>query len=302
MSAVLDYFLNKTVGTDFLESLSKTELWKPGTKTVLSLEEIRVGLKVVPRIIMSFLVKELASMEIKDNKEIQLPLPGAELHVTKLERDVYSGNILQDNVIIVDFKFRSIPGIGLVIMSAFELYKQEELEEKESSPENEHKIQSLIDERLALHALVEKVIEKKLSEKEAIEKMIANKLTSALNDVPVYQPEFITPAIPMDISKPVELSQEHILKGSSKLQKFLDTRKAKIKPKEFKVQLAKGEHVHCPDCGQSIFDGNTTFSGCVCLVDSDKVYIKKTEDGIKVRFGRSWEIENIEMLLKVLRG
>jgi hypothetical protein len=33
-----------------------------------------------------------------------------------------------------------------------------------------------------------------------------------------------------------------------------------------------------------------------------KVFLKKTEDGIKVSFPKSWNSENIEMLLEVLRS
>ena len=67
--------------------------------------------------------------------------------------------------------------------------------------------------------------------------------------------------------------------------------------------MAKGEHVDCPDCKKNIFDGQV-FSGCVCLGDDmdKKIYIKKSEDGMKIRFGRGWDPENIEMLLEVLRS
>ena len=35
-------------------------------------------------------------------------------------------------------------------------------------------------------------------------------------------------------------------------------------------------------------------------INDDKVYIKKTEDGIKVRFGRGWDKETMEALLETL--
>ena len=53
---------------------------------------------------------------------------------------------------------------------------------------------------------------------------------------------------------------------------------------------------------KNIFDGKA-FSGCICLGDDmdRKLFIKKTEDGVKVRFSKGWDKENIEMLLEVLR-
>jgi len=87
------------------------------------------------------------------------------------------------------------------------------------------------------------------------------------------------------------------MKKSRPLQEFLEKRK---KPKEFSVQMAKGEMVSCPDCGKDIFNGNS-LTPCICYGDYGKIFLKKTENGIKVRFSRSWDIDNIEMLLEVLR-
>jgi hypothetical protein len=83
------------------------------------------------------------------------------------------------------------------------------------------------------------------------------------------------------------------------LQAFLEKTERK---REYSVFMAKGETVHCPDCGKNIFDGKV-FSGCICLGDDmeRKVFIKKSEDSIKVRFSKGWDQENIEMLLEVLR-
>lgn len=305
MASNADFFLKKTLGEDFFESLEKVELWKPGTRTTIDHEEIRTALKIVPRTIMSMLIRELTPMQIGDNKDITIPAQSNTLlKVTKHERDVYTGVVEQDNKVIVDFKYRSIPGIGLVIMSALELYDVEDLhKEPEHSPDITEKVQKLIDERLALHDLVNRVVEKKLMEKDAVQQLLLARLTETLHAAP-KAPEAVI-HVPNSMvegpTKPMSKSDGKD-KKKSPLGDFLESRKKKLNKNEFSIQLAKGEHVNCPDCGGNIFDGQI-FAGCICVGDDmeRKVYLKKTEDGIKVRFSKGWDQENIEMLLEVLR-
>ena len=84
------------------------------------------------------------------------------------------------------------------------------------------------------------------------------------------------------------------------LQQFLEKRN---KSKEYIVHLSKNEDVNCPDCQKNIFDGKI-FSGCICFgQDMDKkVFIKKSEDGVKIRFSRGWDEDNMLMLLDILRN
>lgn len=322
-----NYFLKKTLGQDFLESLEKFELWKPGTKSVVDPEEIKTALKIVPRTIMSLLIRELVPMAIGENKDITLPVsPEAILHVTKHERDVLSGEITQENKRVTEFKFRSIPGVGLVIMSAFELYDVDQLTKPASeSPEIQdvgRQIQAKIDERLALHDLVNKVVDKKIAEKDAIQQLILAKLTQELEEkkeqkkkiadlaqvakdsAPMEEEYFRGMANGIEVINATVNDHEPDFVGPKKgspLKDFLEARKKKKSPEHI-FQLTKGEIVNCPDCGKDLFDGNV-FSGCVCLGDDrdKKVYIKKSEDGFKIRFGKSWDPENIELLLEVLR-
>lgn len=292
MSSKANEFLKKNLGEDFFESLSKVELWKPGTRTTIDHEEIKTALQIVPRTLMAILIRELGPMKIGETKELHLPVPSvpAMMRVTKHERDVYSGDIEQDNKKLVDFKYRSLPGVGLVILSAFELY---DVEEKHEAPKELHedaniKIQKLIDDRLALHDLIGRVVDNKIQQKDAVNALILRKLTEELSKE-------------KEVAKPVEVlsrSEAPAKKKGSPLKDFLNRKS----PKEFSVHMAKGESVNCPDCDKNIFDGKL-FSGCICLGDDmqRKVFIKKTEDGIKVRFSKGWDNDNIEMLLDVLR-
>jgi len=296
MSSKANTFLDQYLGQDFLESLVKTELWKPGTKSVTDIDDMRIGLKIVPRTVMALLVRELTPMQIGETKEINLAGLSSASHVsvkqfalmrvTKHERDVYSGEIEEDNKKLTEFKFRSIPGVGLVIMSAFELYQFDEIEKDNFvEKESDLKLQRMIDERLSLHELIGKVVDNKIMEREAIHKLVLSKLTEAVHSgaSEASEPKF---------QEPVKVE-----KKVRPLEDFLQKRKA---PKEFAFQLAKGESVACPDCGNNVFDGKV-FSACVCYGDAGKVFLKKTEDGFKIRFSKNWEVENIEMLLELLR-
>lgn len=351
MSSKASLFLAKALGEDFMESLAKVELWKPGTRTTIDHEEIKTALKIVPRTIMAILVRELTPMNIGESKNVHLPIPvkqvalsmdgqkqdapsGALFKVTKHERDVYSGEIIENNKTVVDFKNRSIPGIGLVIMSAFELYDIKEIQApmpEEVQADADAKLERLIDERLALHNLIEQVVEKKISQRDAMQQMVLAKITAVMAENEKTKKTLIDLASLSESSTAPNPSEYHrgmtnglkvaeavVTKEEPKfvdykktekepkapkaLQKFLDDRKNKLKKGEFAIQMVKGEQVQCPDCGKAIFN-ETSFSGCICLGDDmdKKVFIKKTEDGVKVRFSKGWDKENIEMLLEVLR-
>lgn len=326
MASNSEYFLNKTLGEDFFESLVKVELWKPGTRTTIDHEEIKTSLQIVPKVLMSFIIKHLSSMQIGENKEVQLPVKAdnALLKVSKHERDVFSGQVLDDNKIVTEFKYRSIPGVALVIMSAFELYSIDNLTEdveNQNSSEN-LKLQKLIDERLALHDLIDRVVEKKLEQKDAIKQLLLERLTEQLQkdrsdisnmtkimmDDPASKKEeyFRGMANGLEVVNSVVNDKEPQFleapkpKKESPLKNFLDKKKQKTKPTEFKIEMMKGETVDCPDCGKNIFDGEG-IQTCICYGDSGKIFLKKTETGIKIRFGKNWDIENIQMLLDALR-
>jgi len=287
-------FLTKALGEDFLESLAKSDLWKPGTKTVTELEDIQIGLQVVPRTVMSFLISHLTPMQVGEHKEIQFPMAhSAVIHVDKHEKDTYSGEIFQENKKITEFKFRSIPGVGLVVMSAFELYELQDIKpEKSCDSDLGAKVQALIDERLAFRDMVNKVIDQKISEREAITALFMKKLNNSIEQPQLDKKEESVTNIQLPKTG-VQLKE----KGSP-LRGFLNRKKNK---KEFSVQILKGETASCPDCRTDIFDGKS-INTCICFGDPGKVYLKKTEDGIKVRFGSGWDVDNINLLLEVLRS
>jgi hypothetical protein len=295
--------LKSILDDKFLETLAKSaDLYKIGSNSVLDPEEIRIGLKVVPRAVMSLLISELAHLEINGHKDIKLPFgKDAYMAVNKNAADDYTGSVYDDNKLIYDFKNRSIPGLGIILLSSFELYDMEDLAKPHDHKDIDARVQKLIDERMELHSLVSRVVEDKLSHREAIHKIMMSRLSQALKSP---KEELPIPAAP-SIAAPLEIKAEDIKKKEdskkgSPLKGFLDRKK---KPKEYRVEIAKSETVDCPDCGQTIF-GSGGFSGCICFGQDQhrKIWLKKTEDGVQLRFSRGWDEDNISQLLETLRS
>ena len=293
-------FLKKALGEDGFEELNKVELYKKKTNTVLDPEEIKTALQIVPRTILSFLQKELGEMKENEGKEIKIPIePEAFLNVTKFANDVYSGDIRQKSEIVSSFRYRSLPGVGLVIMSAFELYDIDDLSRmgKQSSSDllNLERVQDIIDEKLRLRDLVSKVVDEKLSQRQAIEELVKMRLSQMLLESSNVS------------EKPNSLEEKEekkliMEKKPLKLKQFLEKKAAKAKTPSYEIKIEKSESVTCPDCGNKIFDEGG-FSGCICFGPdrNKKIHIRKNENGVQLSFSKQWDHENIEMLLEVLR-
>jgi len=341
--------LKNILDDSFLEMLAKSaDLYKIGSNSVLDPQEILIGLKVVPRAVMSLMISELAPMEINSSNTIHLPFgKDAFMNVNKNAADDFTGSIYSDAKIVYSFQNRSIPGLALILLSTFELYDLDQLQEPYDSPEGhtgdnediDKKVQKLVDERMELHSLISKVVEDKISQRDAIHKLMMDKLNDALkreekvkhsisevtkiakdpgnagandylhgmaNGVEVAnaivhnkEAEFIDkPKKPLEVKSADIVKKEKPPKGSP-LKTFLER---KNKPKEYKVEMAKSEKVSCDDCGQIIF-GPVGYSGCLCFGPDQhkKIWLKKTEDGVQLRFSRGWDSDNIEQLLEMLR-
>jgi hypothetical protein len=182
MNKNAEIFITNTLGSDFIESfgsaLSKSEVYKPGTRTVTDTNDLFQGLLIVPKTLLNLLVKEMSPMQIGETKEIKIPIKDTIVTATKHERDSFSGQVIQDNVKISDFMHRSIPGLGLVLMTVLELYNVEDLEKRPDMDQGiEQKINKIIDERMNLHSLVNKVVDGKLMHRDAVQQLILSKLT-----------------------------------------------------------------------------------------------------------------------------
>jgi hypothetical protein len=300
-----EVFLKKTLGEDFLESLGKSEIFQPNSKAALDTSDLFQGLQIVPRALLNLLVQELSPMQTDDNKEVKIP--GKEdttVMVTRHGRDDFSGQVIQNNVKIYDFLHRSIPGLGLVLLSVLELYNIDELTEKAPEPSKEIEINRIIDERMSLHSLVNKVVDGKMMHRDAVQQLFMaklNQLQSEHKQSVEDRKEIVAPK-PTPEDEPAHVAVITLAPKKRPLSEFVESRKKKLAKKEFSIEMAKSETRNCPDCNGEIFNGSG-ISSCMCY-GSDmgkKVFLKKTEDGIKVSFPASWSAENIQMLLEVLR-
>lgn len=294
-------FLKHYLGDSSIQQMAKSELFKESTSTVLDYDEIYKATQIVPKTVLALLHKELGEMKDDENKDF--PFKGdnekeATVHVKKHSADNYTGHIFRDGKVIARFKNRSLPGVGIILLSAFELYEFD----KTATPapqavEKEIEIDKLINERFALHSLISQVVDKKLSEREALDRAINDKMTRLLKDKPSKEESE---------EEEEEEPKEEMKKSDSapvlgaKLKAFLDQKKMK-KP-IVQILMAKGETIDCPDCGQVIFK-DEKMTGCVCMGDSrqGKIFIKKTESGVSVRFSKDWDEESVQLLLQTIR-
>lgn len=292
--------IKSMLGESFMEDLAKFDMINIKTDTAISHEEISDAFKVVPRAVMSWLISTLSHMKNGEAKTVSLPFDrtdGSKLAVTKVASDVYNGEVYKDGKKLSHFMYRSIPGIGLVLLTSFELYDLDNLISSPHQPSTQVAnslpdfsetytiVGRLIDEKLAMRDLIEKVVDKKMAQREAIQEMVLMRMAGELQREIKAKP-------PLRTKKETE-------KKKLKLENFL---KKKEKRKSFGVSLNKSECVSCPDCGNEIFS-EQGFSGCICFGDNrnSKIDLKKTESGVKISFSKEWEPENIEMLLKILQ-
>lgn len=294
-----EIFLKKAMGQDGFEELSKFELVKESTQTVVDHEEVKTALTIVPRAVLAFLNSTLKELSKGGVKEFKLPVKeDAFINIHKLDTDVYTGHIHKEGRIIARFKNRSLPGVGLIIMTTFELYDVDNLQQaKEVSSPSISEINRIIDEKIALRDIIDRVVDKKLSERDAIESIINSKLNQMILEA---GKEAEKKEEPVEITKEIVQTMEKKQKKNLKLKDFLDNRNQK-KVKHL-VSLEKSHQIECPDCRSTILK-NCVYTGCVCFGENmgSRVTLSKNEFGFSVDFDKSWNKDNIEMLLEILR-
>lgn len=277
--------VKSVLGEDIFESLEKFEIYKPETATVVDPDEIRIALQIVPRTILSYLFANLEWKEVGENAELDLPFsPGCKLYITKKGADNYHGELAKEGKVLSKFQHRSLPSIGLILLTSLELYDMSQLDEikqHKQDPESEHKVdklQDIIDERLMMHRMVQDVVDRRISQREAIDRMIKEKLNSHIEET-------------MEDDK------------KTKLRQFLENRDKK---RQESVEIDKNE-VKCPDCDTTLWksEDKNRIKLCICYGDhmnKDIKFTKSNNGKIKLNFPKKFDIENIEMLLDALKN
>lgn len=295
------FLIQGLLGDGAVEELAKSAMYKEITNSTVDPQEVAVALKIVPRIVLRWLEMLLAPLNPRDSRIYDLdPLChksiGAKLHITKHAPDVYQGEIVRDGKIIARIFNRSLPSVGLVIMTTFEMYDldAEELKPQTIQPPPDilAEVRAIIDRRLNLQSAVESIVDHKLAEMRAVKSAILDIVTSSnnLKDNGNAEPE---PKVSLDDFR----SNDTVSTSKSKIKQILDKRRSP------EIVIAKGETFNCPDCGTKIFaQGN--FTPCICFGDDrhKKIFLAKSEHGFKVKFSKSWEPENIELILEALKA
>jgi len=259
---------------DFVSDLKKTEAFKPEKETKSDAEEHRVAMQVVPRVILSWLVSNLKEMKDGDSKEFKIPMTkNGKLKVMKNGGDDYSGDLHEGEKKKTEFRNRTLPSLGLVIMSVFEIY--EIAEEKNKEEFDSSKIVEKVIEKLEIRKLVEEVVEKKISEKDAIKEIVKMKMLSLVNE----------PVDPREESK-------------NKLKELIEKQGNIIE-----LKIEKSEKAYCPSCGSNLVS-DKGFRGCLCLGEDrmNAVSMKKTEEGVSLNLGKGWDPQIKALLVKNLKN
>ena len=307
-------FLNNVLGEEGVEDLRKFEaaLFKPKSNVTVSIEEMALGLQIVPRSVMAFLKNILIPMKVGDSKKVEIPISkNSWMNIEKKDIDVYSGDIFRNGEEAARFKFRSLPGVGLTFLTVFEMYeasgldhnpkvKLDEKTDKAIQEDIELKVKDKIESRHQIdpknkEALADFVNSSLISYKDAIGALINEKLSEALRGIDLKE----TKETEIPKIKEAKSMKKNL---NSDLEAFLGNKKQK--KNSFKIELKKSDKCACDTCGKEIF-GNDIFSGCVCMgTDAqNRVHVlRKSDNSVIVKFHKSWDEENTEVLVSILRS
>lgn len=296
--------IKNLLGDDIFEVLKKSQIYKPSTDSVVTIEDTKIGLQIVPRSILAFLFNKLKNMSATGNAKVEFPfVEDAYMEVNKHGPDNYSGEIIQHGKVLTNFKYRTIPGIGLVVMSSFEIYDidilKEQSKEDENKKEDYSKLQEIIDERIRLRELIEMVVDKKLSQREAMRNIIREKIHSFLTEKRYAEDEMAEKDSPGRLFTREELSDK-----ADKSREESESEHYKKEMREELSGLNKNTTLSCPDCDTNIYKANDNkIKCCICYGEffgSDIKIIKK-EDGCSLKFPKDFGPYNIKNLLKVIK-
>ena len=143
------------VGQELYDALNKS-IMKMGTKSVVDITELHDALKIAPKSIIAFLMRELGSMKKDEAKEVKLPWDDqSTMLINKKDEDVYAGRIARAGKVEHEFELCSIPQLAAHLLSFSEMYDQ--VPDTELSPEKSTKEESDADIYAHLKILDDKV-------------------------------------------------------------------------------------------------------------------------------------------------
>jgi hypothetical protein len=323
-------FLDKYLGENFEYDLLKSDvgaILKPEANVSVLPQEMYVSLQIVPRTVISMLVQHLKPLKPSEIADIPWYTDEGKvhnIHINKISSDLYSGNISGEGKILAKFSYRSLPAVGLVIMSTYELYDKETNTQDLKNPDIDYdKVQRIIDERIRMQSLVEEVVNKKMSEKDAIQQLIVQKINDYLRTSESVKQTILEPeakelessehmeemdeephmddADDIDIDKEVieEVKEDDKKEKKNKLKEFLNK---KVKKAE-KIYFSKSE-ISCPYCTSKIYKGEEVIELCLCFGESygSEIKIKKSKNKeYSFKYPKNFSMDNANMLLGFLK-
>lgn len=289
------------LGNDIYDTLKKNGIVKPYTNTVTDEQELKIGLQIVPRTILSFLMRKLKYLKKDEATTIELPfVENARLELVKYGPDNYSGDLIHNNEVISKFKYRSIPSIGILILSSFELYDIDVLRQPiQQNPTTEQKnleqkLQDIIEERLRLRELVEMVVDKKISQQEAIKSLIKEKIHAFLTEKRYEDDTSKEEIVEKDPEEEAEIHQKKYMQS---LKDALQLR--------LESDSKSSDSIICEDCDTVLFKkGEKSIKCCIChgeFMDAEIPLIKKKDGTFSLKFPKNFEPYNIKTLLKAIK-
>jgi len=326
------------LGDRVYEALNKS-IVKLNTKSVVDISELHAALKIAPKSVVAFLMKETEDMKKDGAKEIKLPWDGnATMLLNKLDTDTYKGHISKDGRIVHEFDLCSIPQLAAHILSFFELYDEvpEQGEPKEESKQEHEDIEKIKHQLQTLESKLNALIMLAAGpSQEPVQKSQKDKLTKAITALKkaglaptmpkppkpgvhsgsqqgITQAGFHSPKTTESDSsvgrqKTKEKMNPH-LKTGDKLATQSGLPQPAKQPKQPKMSMAlKSESMSskCLDCGEPDFI-NGKFARCACFKAMSMPDIKKSENGLTFYFGSDWDSDNKialwHSLRKVRRG
>lgn len=299
------------LGEELYEKLVKAIVKAP-TKSVVDIQEAHSALKIAPKSVVTFLMKELKDLKDGEAKNIKLPFEdNAMMLINKMTADVYNGHFTKDGKMIHEFQTVSIPQLSSHILSAFELY--EPVSDETSHTEDRIKrLEDKIDQLFLLVSkqpsqttvvvqtqakpekqtpkVVEKSAELEKSQKQLNHLRIKKKLKKA--GLMPKPPRPARPGVRAGSMKGVTQAGFH---GDKTAASDMNTKPVtEVKNAYLKVQKSEFE-LECQDCHQ-----HTT--KCLCFPTLSKPELFKTEsESWTLKLNPEWDKLSIEALVLSLK-
>jgi hypothetical protein len=298
------------MGEDLYESLHKA-LQKLTTSSVVDIGELYHSLKVAPKAVVAFLVRELKDM--KDAKEVKLPwAENASMLVNKLDSDVYQGHIVEDGHIKHEFRLSSLPALAAHLTSHFELYDEDQEEEAKPDQLDDGKVKAL---ESKLNQLQIQALEAKIN---SLMALVSAKVTQPVVKVDDLSKAGLMPKMPSPPKPGIKVGgNQGIMTGGVKGDKtaatdrmskpvksligkpMLNTPPVKSKLLTFnKSDMMK----NCMECRKNEFDKSGNYTGCDCWKGMSKPKVKKSDsDTVTIELPQDWDSDAVVALIRSVK-